>query len=93
LLTVEDQQYHIPIAPLRRMVEPTGAGDAYRAGLLRGMQLGLPWDVCGRLGALASTYVLEEMGTQTHRYTLAEFIGRYREHFDDDGALDVLGSE
>lgn len=93
LLTVEDQQYHIPIAPLRRMVEPTGAGDAYRAGLLRGMQLGLPWDVCGRLGALASAYVLEEMGTQTHRYTLNEFVARYREHFDDEGALDVLGSE
>lgn len=92
-LTMDGQQYDIPIVPLRRMVDPTGAGDAYRAGLMRGLQFGLPWDICGRLGALASAYVLEEMGTQTHRYTLPQFITRYREHFDDAGALDVLASE
>lgn len=91
-LYVEDELYEIPIVPLRRMVEPTGAGDAYRAGLMRGIQLGLPWGVCGRMGALASAYVLEELGTQMHAYTTAEFIGRYREHFDDDGALDKLVS-
>lgn len=90
ILTIDGEEYHIPIVPLHRMVEPTGAGDAYRAGLIRGIQLGLPWEICGRMGALASAYVLEEMGTQAHSYTTGQFVARYREHFDDEGALDVL---
>ena len=57
---------------------------------MRGMQLGLPWDIAGRMGALAATYVLEQLGTQNHSYTPAEFIARYRENFDDQGALDAL---
>ena len=89
-LVVAGRPYHIPVVPPERIVEPTGAGDAFRAGLLRGIQLGLPWDVVGRMGALAATYVLEQLGTQNHHYTLAEFVARYRQHFDDAGALDVL---
>jgi adenosine kinase len=42
------------------------------------------------MGALAATYVLEQMGTQNHTYTPQQFVSRYREHFDDDGALDAL---
>ena len=72
------------------VTEPTGAGDAFRGGLMRGIQLGLPWDVSGRMGALAATYVLENFGTQSHRFTPAEFVTRYRGHFDDEGALDAL---
>ena len=45
------------------------------------------------MGALAATYVLENFGTQSHRYTVAEFISRYRRNFDDDGALDALLSD
>lgn len=90
LLIVDGQEYHIPSVPPKVIVEPTGAGDAFRGGLMRGMQLGLPWDVCGRMGALAATYVLEQLGTQAHRYTPAEFVARYRQHFDDEGALDIL---
>jgi adenosine kinase len=87
---VDGETYHIPAVPPHQVVEPTGAGDAFRGGLLRGIQLGLPWDVVGRMGALAATYVLEQMGTQNHTYTREEFISRYREHFDDEGALDAL---
>lgn len=90
LLRVDGQEYHIPPAPPRAIVEPTGAGDAFRAGLLRGMQLGLPWDICGRMGALAAAYVLESFGPQGHRFNTAEFVARYRQHFDDEGALDPL---
>lgn len=82
--------YEIPAVEPRRIVEPTGAGDAFRGGLLRGLQLGLPWDITGRIGALAATYVLENLGTQGHNYTPMEFVGRYRECFDDQGALDIL---
>ncbi len=89
-LLADGQEYHLPVVPPRQVVEPTGAGDAYRAGLMRGIELGLPWPVAGRMGALAATYVLEQTGTQNHYFTPAEFVARYREHFDDEGALDVL---
>jgi adenosine kinase len=45
------------------------------------------------MGALAATYVLEQMGPQNHHYLAQEFVARYRQHFDDDGALDVLLTE
>ncbi|MCA9972053.1 MAG: carbohydrate kinase family protein [Anaerolineales bacterium] len=89
-LTVGGQTYAIPSVPPRQLVEPTGVGDAFRAGLLRGIQLNLPWEIAGRMGALAATYVLEQLGTMNHFFTPAEFVARYREHFDDAGALDVL---
>jgi adenosine kinase len=57
---------------------------------MRGLALGLSWDWAGRMGALAATYVLERPGPQGHHYTLAEFIARFRRHFDDGGALDAL---
>ncbi|MDJ0756825.1 MAG: carbohydrate kinase family protein [Ardenticatenaceae bacterium] len=82
--------YHIPIVPLHRSVDPTGAGDAFRAGLLRGMQLKLPWELSGRMGALAAAFVLEEQGTQGHSYTPGQFVERFRTCFDDDGQLDIL---
>lgn len=92
-IMVDGERYSIPAVPPHNVVEPTGAGDAFRAGLLRGIQLGLPWSVSGRMGALAATYVLENMGTQNHHFTLDEFVDRFREHFDDEGALDVLLSQ
>jgi adenosine kinase len=89
-LLVVGERWEIPTFPPRKIVEPTGAGDAFRGGLLRGIELGLPWDVAGRMGALASTYVLENMGTQNHHFTPAQFVARYRQHDDDQGALDIL---
>jgi adenosine kinase len=82
--------YVIPPVPPRQIVDPTGAGDAFRGGLLRGMSAGCHWDVAGRMGALAATYCLESLGPQNHAYTRAEFVSRYREHFDDGGVLDQL---
>ncbi len=52
--------------------------------------MGLSWDLAGRMGALAATYVLERPGPQGHHYKLAEFVARFRRHFDDGGALDQL---
>ena len=82
--------YDIPAAPPQRTEDPTGIGDAFRAGLIKGLALGLSWSLAGRMGALAATYALERIGPQSHRYTLADFVARFREHFDDNGALDVL---
>jgi adenosine kinase len=82
--------YIIPAVPPRQIVDPTGAGDAFRGGLLRGMASGWNWDLTGRVGALAATYCLESLGPQNHAYTRQEFVNRYREHFDDGGLLDTL---
>ena len=82
--------YDVPAVPPRRAEDPTGIGDAFRAGLIKGLALGLSWSLAGRMGALAATYALEQIGPQSHRYTLPDFVTRFREHFDDDGALDVL---
>jgi adenosine kinase len=89
-LIADGQVWHIPAVPPSNIVEPTGAGDAFRGGLLRAIDLGLPWPIAGRMGALASTHVLENIGTQNHYFKSEDFVNRYREHFDDEGALDIL---
>jgi adenosine kinase len=80
----------IPIVPPARIADPTGVGDAYRAGLIKGLAVDAPWEIAGRMGAVAAAYVLEEEGSQTHRYTRGEFVARYRQHFDDAGLLDKM---
>lgn len=84
------QRYDIPSVKPEKIVEPTGAGDAFRGGLIRGIQLGLGWDIAGRIGSLAAAYVLENYGTQGHTFTPSEFIDRYRDNFDDQATLDLL---
>ncbi len=84
----KDERYVIPpCKPHRRIADPTGVGDAYRAGLITGMCARLPWQVVGQMGSLAATYVLEEHGTQRHHYNLASFIRRYGECFGDSAPL------
>ena len=89
-ITKDGEVYDIPVVPVREIIDPTGAGDAYRGGLIRAIQLGLPWDIAGRIGALASAYVLESLGPQGHSYDPQSFVQRYRENFDDQGAMDIL---
>ena len=87
-IMTRDARFDVPAVLTARPVDPTGVGDAYRAGMMKGMALGLPWEVIGRMASLAATYVLENHGPQNHRYTREEFIQRYRTHFGDD-ALDA----
>jgi adenosine kinase len=84
--------HDIPTFPVpdHAIADPTGVGDAFRAGILRGMVLGWPWKISGEVASLCAAYVLENIGTQTHRYTLPEFVARYRTEFDDNGVLDSL---
>ncbi len=77
----------IPPAKVRHVADPTGVGDAYRAGIIKGMLHGCSWEVTGRLGSLAAAYVVEQKGTQNHRYTMSEFVARYRENFGDEPEL------
>lgn len=91
-LTIEDDVYDFPaIAPIE-VVDPTGAGDGFRAGMMRSIQLGLDWQLAGQVAALCATYAIEHMGPQNHLFTPEGFVERYRRHFDDDGALDELGT-
>jgi adenosine kinase len=67
-----------------RIVDPTGVGDAFRGGLMKGLALGLPYDTCARMGSVAAAYALEHLGGQSHAYRWDEFKMRYEAHF---GAL------
>jgi adenosine kinase len=78
-----------PVAP-HPLAEPTGVGDAFRAGIIKGALHHYPWPVTGRIAALAATYVLEQYGTQNHRYSPSEFAYRYRQVFGDEPELEDL---
>jgi adenosine kinase len=71
----------VPAMPPHRIVDPTGVGDAFRGGLLKGLAMGAPLEVCCRLGSVAATYALEHLGGQSHAYTWEEFQERYESHF------------
>jgi adenosine kinase len=66
----------IPAAPARAVVDPTGCGDAYRAGLLHGLLRGLDWPAIGHIASLMGAIKIESRGTQNHRFTPAEFAAR-----------------
>lgn len=76
-----NKKYKIPAATPKNIKDPTGAGDAFRAGLLTGLRLGLPLPTAGRLASVVSCYTVEQYGTQTHRFTLAQLAARYRRNF------------
>ena len=86
----QDRVCEIPIVKPRRAGEPTGVGDAYRSGIVKGMMHDYSWEFTGRLAALAATYVLEETGTQNHHYQLPEFTERFRQEFGDWEELEKL---
>ncbi len=70
-----------------KVVDPTGAGDAYRAGFLAGWIKGLDLQVCGQMGSVAACYAVEKYGTTSHKFTVQEFIERYKENFGEEFEL------
>jgi adenosine kinase len=83
-IALRDGSQTIRVPPARveaRDLDPTGVGDAYRAGLLAARLAGLPWNIAGRVGSIAAVYALETIGPQPQRYTLAEFRARYEANF------------
>jgi adenosine kinase len=68
------------VAP-SRIVDPTGVGDAFRGGLMKGLAVGAPYPICAQMGSVAATYALEHLGGQSHAYAPHEFKARYESHF------------
>jgi len=75
------ERVDVAAIPPHRIVDPTGVGDAYRGGLMKGMALRLPYETCARMGSVAAAYALEHLGGQSHSYTWEEFSRRYEQHF------------
>jgi adenosine kinase len=71
----------IPPAPVKQVLDPTGCGDAYRAGLLYGLMNDYDWEVTGRIASLLGAIKIEHNGTQNHVFTVSEFKDRYAEAF------------
>jgi adenosine kinase len=77
------QKIVAPPAKASKVMDPTGAGDAYRSGLIRGLLLDQPLEIVGRIANLAAVYAVELVGTQGHFYTLDEFVNRFDQAFPD----------
>ena len=78
---LKDRTIDVPAVPPSTIVDPTGVGDAFRGGLMKGLAGGASWEVCARMGSVAATYALEHMGGSSHTYTQEQFAERYEMHF------------
>lgn len=86
----QGETIEIPTAKPTTVVNPTGAGDAYRGGFFAAYRAGLPLPIAGRVGALAAVYAIEFAGPIDHSFTVDEFKARYAENFGAEPALDAL---
>jgi adenosine kinase len=93
VIYTDGEEIRVPAALIDAIEDPTGAGDAYRGGFFAAALAELPWGVCGRVGALCSTYALEHIGTTSHRFSLDQFSARYTETFGAEPALARLKSK
>ena len=84
--TTKDSIYINPAKP-KNTSDPTGAGDAYRAGFLAGYLRKFGLLTCGQMGSVAAVYTVEKYGTQTHTFTKKEFIARYKDNYGQTIAL------
>jgi adenosine kinase len=87
VIETRTQQIHIRPAKPKNQLDPTGAGDAYRAGFIAGYARGFDMAVCGQMGSVAAVYTVEKYGTVTHAYTKADFEKRYFENYAEKIAL------
>lgn len=83
VIETRKESIHIKPAQARKVSDPTGAGDAYRAGFLAGYLSGKDLITSGKMGSISAVYSIEKFGTLTHEYTLKEFTSRYKENYGD----------
>ncbi len=77
LIDIAGDRLLIPAIPVHEVLDPTGAGDAFRAGVLKARTMDLPWDVACQMGATVASFCIEHHGTQEHRFNWASFCERY----------------
>lgn len=82
VIFADGKRHEIPIVKASAILDPTGCGDAYRAGLLYGIARGWDWPSTGRLGALMGSIKIEHRGAQNHRVASAEIADRFRREFN-----------
>ncbi|MDI6777654.1 MAG: carbohydrate kinase family protein [Patescibacteria group bacterium] len=82
--TSDKQEIRVEAAKPKKIVDPTGAGDAYRAGFLFGLEKGYNLRGCARIGSIAASFAIEKYGTQEHLFSLAEFEKRYKKSYRED---------
>ena len=86
-IMTKDGVIEISAVPLEKLVDPTGAGDAHRAGFIKGIIAGLSLKQCGQLASVVAAYAVESFGTQNHQFTLAEVRERYEKAYSEKIAL------
>jgi len=84
VITTREKTIEVGVCPAVSVEDPTGAGDAYRAGFFTAYTKGYDLKTCAQVGAVCSTYTVEKYGTQTHNFTLEEFGERYQEAFGEE---------
>ena len=81
LIYAEGQEIEIPCVAAEQVLDPTGCGDAYRAGLLYGLAQGMDWELTGRLAALLGALKISHRGAQNHHFTHDEIAARFKRDF------------
>ena len=81
LIHADGKTHDIPPAHERRVTDPTGCGDAFRAGLIFGIEKGYDWMTIGRMGNLMGALKVEHPGTQNQRFDYADFSEQFRQQF------------
>ncbi|MFZ2887145.1 MAG: carbohydrate kinase family protein [Minisyncoccia bacterium] len=78
-----NNEIRVKAVPSEKVLDPTGAGDAFRAGYAKGFLGGLPPETCAKLGSVAAVFAVEVVGTQEHKYTIEEFKKRYQDAYNE----------
>lgn len=80
---------HVPVAAEKVIKDPTGVGDAFRAGFMAGLAWGIGLERCGQVGSMLATHVIETVGTQEFTLDRAEFVERLRAAYGSDAGDEV----
>ena len=91
-IVTADGETHIAPAREQSVADPTGAGDAYRAGVIKGLVRGYSIEQMGKVASLAAVYVVEQVGTQSHSYAPGEFDVRYADNYETASILTAPGA-
>ena len=84
IITTKEESITAGVCTPSSIDDPTGAGDAYRAGFFTAYLLGYNWKTCGQMGAVSASYAIENYGTQNHYFTKEQFLERYKNTFNEN---------